>query len=179
MNERITPAGTGYVSALLRHFADLRDGTHGQVVSRADKEGLFAEAIALLDAPSRTALEEVNSTLLLGTGTIISSGTVRSAVALSCSWTLEWPEQLAAGIPPITIQAYYGRGFHHPHLRGGTVHEWPLNVFTAEQAAEELPTLRAIVAAELHNLVFLSNFSIVPATMLRHDRAFEALGHKS
>jgi hypothetical protein len=48
---------------------------------------------------------------------------------------------------------------------GGTVGTWPLNIFTREQAADELPTLRAIAAADLHNLVFQRDYRIVPATM--------------
>jgi hypothetical protein len=38
-----------YTGALLRHFADLRDGTHGGVSARRDRERLYAEAVALLD----------------------------------------------------------------------------------------------------------------------------------
>lgn len=34
---------------LLRHFADLRDGSHGGAVTRQDKEALFAAAVDLLD----------------------------------------------------------------------------------------------------------------------------------
>jgi hypothetical protein len=66
--------------------------------------------------------------------------------------------------PPATTSRSKGIGFHHPHLRGGTVGEWPLNVFTPEQAAAELPTLRAIASADLHNLVFQRDFRIIPAT---------------
>lgn len=65
----------------------------------------------------------------------------------------------------MTLYAHYGASFHHPHLRGATVSEWPLNVFDDAQAAAELPTLRAIAAADLHNLVFERDFRIVPATM--------------
>ena len=36
-------------SALLRHFADLRDGTHGDASWRHDKERLFGTAVSLLD----------------------------------------------------------------------------------------------------------------------------------
>jgi hypothetical protein len=39
-------------------------------------------------------------------------------------------------------------------LRTGTVGDWPLNVFDEEQAAAELPTLRAIASTDIHNLVF-------------------------
>lgn len=153
------------VGALLRHFADLRDMTHGEAVTRQDKEALFHEAVELLDPYARLALDEIDEALLLNEGSLQSTGVIRSKDnGLACTWTLTWTEQAAFGIPPITIQAFYGRGFHHPHLRGGTVGEWPLNVFDSAQAAAELPTLRAIAAAEIHNLVFLANYSIVPAS---------------
>ncbi|MFF2243313.1 hypothetical protein ACFVTM_03925 [Arthrobacter sp. NPDC058130] len=159
------PPQPAYTQSLLRHFADLRDGTHGEAVSRQDKEALFRSAVELLDPFARQALEEINEVLMLDQGTVESSGVGRSADAGQvCSWTLAWAEQRAAGIPPITIHAFYGRGFHHPHLRGGTVREWPLNVFTRQQAAEELPILRAIASAEVHNLVFLADYTIVPSS---------------
>jgi hypothetical protein len=63
------------------------------------------------------------------------------------------------------LHAFYGAGFHHPHVRGGTVHDWPLNIFTEEQATAKLPTLRAIAAAEVHNLVFQRDYTIIPATV--------------
>ena len=40
---------TSPASALLRHFADLRDGTHGGGRSRPDKERLFVATVPLLD----------------------------------------------------------------------------------------------------------------------------------
>jgi hypothetical protein len=154
-----------HVGALLRHFADLRDGTHGDLRSREDKERLFAETVTLLDPHARTVLREIDEGLLLGTGTVEAGGVTRSDDGgVVASWTLSWPEQRRAQLDPITISAYYGRGFHHPHLHGATVGHWPLNVFDAEQAAAELPILRAIAAADLHNLVFQRDYRIVPAT---------------
>jgi hypothetical protein len=135
--------------ALLRHFADLRDRSHGETaVTRSEKEQLFAATVELLDPVAREALDELNADLLLGTGTVTATGLGST------------PDGGLAA-----IWAHYGRGFHHPHLSGGTVGEWPLNVFTAEQASAELPTLRAIAAADLHNLVFEADYRIVPATM--------------
>jgi hypothetical protein len=155
----------GHLAGLLRHFADLRDGTHGDgAISRAAKERLFIAAVACLDPYARQALSEVNMTILLNSGTISATGVTgppggdRAAI-----WTLAWPEQQRVGIPPVTLEAFYGSGFHHPHLRGGTVGVWPLNVFSDEDAAAELPTLRAIAAADLHNLVFQSDYRIIPA----------------
>ncbi|MET3142531.1 UNVERIFIED_ORG: hypothetical protein ABIB13_002248 [Arthrobacter sp. UYEF2] len=162
-SQTITPAPN--TQALLRHFADLRDGTHGDAVTRGDKEDLFRTAAQLLDPHARTALAEINDVLLLGRGTIESTGVTQAPdTGLVWSWTLGWAEQEHAGVPPISIHAFYGRGFHHPHLRGGTVREWPLNVFTAEHAEQELPTLRAIASAEIHNLVFMADYTIVPSS---------------
>jgi hypothetical protein len=161
----MTTPQPAYISELLRHFADLRDGTHGDASSRRDKEHLFTQAVSLLDPYARQALNEINERLLLGTGEVTATG-VRSlaGAGVHSVWTLSWPEQRATSINPIVIDAFYGSGFHHPHLRGGTVGDWPLNVFTREQAAEELPILRAVAAADLHNLVFQRDYRIVPAT---------------
>jgi hypothetical protein len=156
------------VSALLRHFADLRDGTHGGVRSRRDKERRFAAAVPLLDPHARQALEEINTYLLLGTGELTATGVRQSADGgIDAVWSLSWPEQQAAGIKPIVIRAYFGPGFVHPHLQSGTVGDWPLNVFDEEQAAAELPTLRAMAAADVHNLVFQvgGDIRVIPATV--------------
>ncbi|MFF4260616.1 hypothetical protein ACFY7Y_34660 [Streptomyces virginiae] len=162
----MTTSDVPNLDALLRHFADLRDGIHGGAVSRPDKEQHFRTAARLLDPYARQALAELNDQLLLGQGVIDASGVQRADDrSLFHAWTLWWDEQSAADIPPVTLYAHYGASFHHPHLRGATVSEWPLNVFDDAQAAAELPTLRAIAAADLHNLVFERDFRIVPATM--------------
>jgi hypothetical protein len=155
--------GQEYTAELLRHFADLRDGTHGGAVSRPDKERFFTAAVALLDPYARQPLEEINTDLLLGTGQVTATGVRRSRDGVEAVWALAWPEQRAAGINPIVIRAYYGAGFHHPHLRGGTAGDWPLNVFDEEQAAALVPTLRAVAAADLHNLVFQRDYRVIPA----------------
>jgi hypothetical protein len=168
------PTGTTYSSgpehtaALLRHFADLRDGTHGDGSSRRDKERLFASAVSLLDAQARQALEEINTYLLLDTGEVTATGVRRSTDdGIDAVWALSWPEQQAAGIKPVVIRAYFGPGFAHPHLQSGSVGDWPLNVFDEEQAAIELRTLRAMAAADIHNLVFQlgGDVRIIPATV--------------
>jgi hypothetical protein len=149
---------------LIRHFDDLRDNTHGGSVSRHDKEAHFACAVELVAPVARQALDETNTHLLLDTGRVVATGLHRDAEGgLRASWDLAWPEQRAAGVAPVTLLAYYGSGFHHPHLRGATVGDWPLNVFTTHDAADQLPIMRAIVAADLHNLVFQADYRIIPA----------------
>ncbi|MCF2529826.1 hypothetical protein [Yinghuangia soli] len=163
-------ARTDHHRALVRHFADLRDGTHGHDPAspqrtRAGKEQLFRTAVDLLDPYARQALAEIDAELLLGTGEITATG-VRPAPAggLVAHWELGWPEQRTTALDPIRLTAFYGAGFHHPHLQGGTVGQWPLNIFTPRDAAAELPVLRAIAAADLHNLVFRRDHRIIPAT---------------
>ncbi len=150
---------------LLRHFADLRDGTHGGAASRQDKERLFAAAVALLDPHARRPLDEINTDLVLGTGDVTATGVRRGQGGVEAIWALSWPEQRAAGINPIAIRAYYSAGAHHPHLQAGTAGDWPLNVFDEKQAAAELPTLRAMASTDLHNLVFQRDYRIIPAIM--------------
>jgi hypothetical protein len=158
-----------YIAALLRHFVDLRDGTHGGVTSRRDKEQLFAAAVAQVDPYARQVLEEINRYLLLDTGDVAATGIQRRGGGIEAVWALSWTEQEGAGIEPVIIHADYGARTHHPHLRGGTVGDWPLNVFDADQAAAELPTLRAIASAEVHNLVFQvgGDTRIIPALQNR------------
>jgi hypothetical protein len=165
MNTSTQP--TSPAAALLRHFADLRDGTHGGARSRSDKEELFAAAVPLLDPYVRQALAELDAHLLLRTGDVTATGVRRTSDGPDAVWALSWPEQRAAGIEPIIIRAYFGTAFLHPHLQSGTVGDWPLNVFNDEQAAHELPTLRAMAAADAHNLVFQlgGDIRIIPATV--------------
>lgn len=166
--DTMTSSRPEHTGALLRHFADLRDGSHGGATSRRDKERLFAEAVALLDPYARQALDEIDAELLLDTGEITATGVRRSATAgLEAVWALSWPEQRAARIKPIVIRAYFGIGSPHPHLQGGTVGDWPLNVFGEDQAAGELATLRAIATGEIHNLVFQTggDYRIIPALL--------------
>ena len=160
MSQSIVPA---YITSLIRHFEDLRDGTHGGSASREDKEVHFEKAVQLLAPIARQVLNEMNLHLLRDTGQLTESGLRRTPDGgLNASWTLSWPEQRAVEIEPIVLQAYFGGGFHHPHLRGTTVHDWPLNVFSEEDAAAQLSILRAIASSDLHNLVYLSDYRIVP-----------------
>ena len=126
--------------------------------------------VARLGVPDERQPGERLSDLMLDSGEVRATGVQRSeGVGIEAVWTLSWPEQRAAGIGPIVIRAYFGLGFLHPHLRSGTVGDWPLNVFDDEQAAAELPTLRSLAAADIHNLVLQlgGDYGIVPAVLPR------------
>jgi len=162
----MTTATPAPLEALTRHFIDLRDGTHFGHVTRAGKESAFAEAVRLLDSPARQVLDEFDGHLLVGTGRTDATGVHRDQRGgLIASWLLTWPEQREAGLPPISLIATYGAGFHHPHLRGATIGEWPLNVAEPAHATELIPVLRTIAGADIHNLVFQvgGDWRIVPA----------------
>ena len=100
MAENAIPA---YITSLIRHFADLRDGTHGGSASRKDKEAHFEKAVQLLAPVARQVLTEMNTSLLLDTGQITETG-LRSTEdgGVEALWALSWPEQRAAGIEPIS-----------------------------------------------------------------------------
>jgi len=78
MPESAIPA---YITNLIRHFEDLRDGTHGGSASRKDKEAHFEKAVQLLSPVARQVLTEVNRNLLLNTGQLTETGLCRTADA--------------------------------------------------------------------------------------------------
>ena len=75
MAESAIPA---YITSLIRHFEDLRDGTHGGSSSRKDKEAHFTSEVHLLAPVARQVLTEMNTSLLLDTGQITETGIQRS-----------------------------------------------------------------------------------------------------
>src|ERR1700680_2452789 len=107
-------AKPAYITSLIRHFEDLRDGTHGGSASRKDKEAHFEKAVQLLAPIARQVLTEMNMNLLLDTGQLTETGLRRTADGgLNASWALSWPEQRAAGVERIALQAYFGGSFEH------------------------------------------------------------------
>jgi hypothetical protein len=102
-----SPGASIYRQPNPRHFEDLRDGTHGGSTSRKDKEAHFEKAVRLLAPIARQVLTEMNTSLLLDTGQLTETGLHRTADGgVNASWALSWPEQRAAGVDPIVLQAY-------------------------------------------------------------------------
>src|SRR5437870_11792897 len=103
MAESAVPA---YITSLIRHFEDLRDGTHGGSTSRKDKETHFEKAVQLLAPVARQVLNEMNTSLLLDTGQLTETGLRRTVdEGLTAPWVLSWPEPQAAGVEPIALHA--------------------------------------------------------------------------
>ena len=97
--------------------------------------------------------------------------TFKSGDSFAAGWFF-LPEDAGSGaaVPAVAmahgigaVKEMFLEGAHHPHLQAGTAGDWPLNVFDEKQAAAELPTLRAIASADLHNLVFQRDYRIIPA----------------
>jgi hypothetical protein len=153
-----------HLLALQRHVEDLRDGTHGGAEARGEKEALFGRALDWVAPVAQRVLDEVDEVLLASTGEIEDSGLQRDDDGtVARTWTLSWPEQGQRGVAPVTLRAWFGGSFHHPHLRGATVHDWPLNVYSEDDAHDLLPVLRSVVVADLHNLVFQADWRIIPS----------------
>src|SRR5437868_14241129 len=104
MAESATPA---YITTLIRHFADLRDGTHGGSSSREDKEAHFEKAVQLLAPVARQVPTEMNTSLLLDTGQLTDMGLRRTGDGeFAASSALSSPEARAAGVEGIVLPAY-------------------------------------------------------------------------
>src|ERR1700693_6250786 len=109
MLESARPA---YITSLIRHFEDLRDGTHGGSASRQDKEAHFEKAVQLLAPVARQVLTEINRSLLLDTRQVTETGLRRTGDGgLNASWAVSWPEQRAAGVQPYRAPSLFWRRF--------------------------------------------------------------------
>jgi hypothetical protein len=136
MSHTTAPA---YITSLIRHFKDLRDGTHGGSANREDKEAHFENAVQLLAPIARQVLNEMNMNLLRDTGQLTESGLRRTPDGgLNASWALSWPEQLQFDCtdfatdslakhqqpltqPNHTRNAFSSEGRCPPYSRGGLV----------------------------------------------------------
>ena len=99
----------------MRHFEDLREGTHGGSASREDKESHFEKAVQLMAPIARQVLTEMNIHLLRDTGQLTESGLRRTPDGgLNASWALSWSEQRAAGIEPIRAPSPFWRRLPPP-----------------------------------------------------------------
>jgi hypothetical protein len=159
-------AGTApyWAAQLIRHLDDLRTGSYERAKTRTEREAVFRTAVELISGTVLAALQAVNFLLLDDHGTVAFSGVAPDGDdGLVATWELSWPEQqmspgrLQPGpVLPVQVRAIFPRGWTHGHLRGQRLGNWPMQVTTAADVAELKPLVGAIIAAELHEVVYES-----------------------
>lgn len=156
---------------LLRYLQDLRSGIYEGAMSRGAKEVVYRQGIKLLRSVAVEILEEANTLLLIGTGTVQMIGPEEDGSGgLVTRFELSWPEQRAARVKrgpngplqPVRIVVNYSQGFLHPHLSGRFAGFWPFQVTSAADAGRQKGVLAAIVELELHQRIFETDWRILP-----------------
>ncbi|MGH3984137.1 MAG: hypothetical protein ACRDST_16005, partial [Pseudonocardiaceae bacterium] len=159
---------------LLRHLDDLATRSYEGAKSWLDRMALFHRAVELLDPVVRRVLDEADATFLESTGEIIRSNVEDDDGSVAEHWELSWPRQREAtsrdGGPVASVQviAWFRRTFNHPHLRGSTAGDWPLQVTTVNDATRQEPIVRAIVEAELHQRIFAGRWTVIPVAVTKY-----------
>jgi hypothetical protein len=68
----------------------------------------------------------------------------------------------------VQVIAWFKRSFNHAHLRGSTAGDWPLQVTSTDDAARQLPIVRAIVEAELHQKIYEGRYPVMPVAVHKY-----------
>ena len=159
---------------LLRHLADLVARSYEGAETWPDRLAVFGRAVDLLDPVVRGILDRANVAFLESTGEITRGSAEDDDGSVWEHWELSWPRQRAAisrfdgPVTPIRVSAWFRRTFNHPHLRGSTAGDWPLQVTTTEDAARQEPIVRAIVEAELHQKIYEGRWAVMPVAVSRY-----------
>ena len=178
MNRPAATAAGGDLSPraedMLRHLADLVTSTYEGAASWSERRGLFHRAVELVDPVVRRVLEDTDAMFLDRTGDIVARTVEQDDGSVAAHWELSWPRQREATsrdggtVAPIQVIAWFHRSFNHPHLRGTTAGDWPLQVISTQDADRQEPIIRAIVEAELHQRIFEGRWPVVPAAVRLH-----------
>lgn len=154
---------------IYRHLADLRSRTYEGAREWQDRVAVFRRAVELLDPVVRTVLGEVSQEFLSGTGTVhFRTGEDRDG-GVYAHWEMSWRQQRetpgrdGGRVEPIQVMALFGRGSTHPHLRGAVAGMWPCQVISESDAARQVPVLRAIVEAEVHERIAQGSWQVIPS----------------
>jgi hypothetical protein len=167
---------------LRRHLDDLVARRYEGAESWPDRRALFQRAAELLDPLVRRVLAETDETFLESTGEITTREVEHDDGSVEQRWELSWPRQREATsrhggpVDPVQVIAWFRRSFNHPHLRGSTAGDWPLQVLTTEDAARQEPIVRAIVEAELHQRIYEGRWPVLPWAVSRYGPPGSAEG---
>lgn len=158
----------------MRHLDDLVKRRYEGAESWPDRLEVFHRAVQLLDPVVRSVLSEADTAFLENTGEITRRGSEFADGSVEERWELSWPRQRTAisrhggPLAPVQVIAWFRRSFNHAHLRGSTAGDWPLQVVTAEDATRQLPIVRAIVEAELHQRIYEGRYPVMPVAVRKY-----------
>ena len=166
-----------WVDGIRRHLKDLQEDMY-EGTSGAERKARYVNAFEQLTPVALDVLQEVNASLLRGTGDVsVDSPRPDGHSGLIGSWQLTWPELAEASnrmdgtsLRPVMISAIFPAGFTHPHLvaggavdpRAASIVAWPMQIASADDAEQQRPILWAIATAELHDRIYQSSWRVVP-----------------
>jgi hypothetical protein len=159
---------------LMRHLADLVAHSYEGAVSWVDRVAVFRRAVELLDPVVRRVFAEADAAFLDDTGEITRRSVEQGDGSVGEHWELSWPSQREAisrdggPVAPVQVIAWFRRNFNHAHLRGSTAGDWPLQITTTEDATRQLPIVRAIVEAELHQRIYEGRYPVMPIAVRKY-----------
>ena len=175
-SRRMLETPRAWIDGLRRHLEDLRTDSYEGAVG-PEREAHYRAAFDLLSIAATGVLADINELLLGGKGDIsIQPPGPDGHGGLIGSWMLSWPALREArsritgkDLSPVTISAVWPAGFVHPHLvAGGAINPraeslvaWPMQLTSAEEAAQQEPLLWAIAAAEVHDRIYQSSWRVV------------------
>ena len=175
-SRRMLATPRAWIDGLRRHLEDLRTDSYEGAVGPG-REARYRSAFDLISIAATGVLADINELLLRGTGDLsVQPPGPDGHGGLIGSWMLSWPALREASnrmtgkaLSPVTISAVWPAGFVHPHLvAGGTVNPradslvaWPMQVASAEEAAQQESLLWAIAAAEVHDRIYQSSWRVV------------------
>jgi hypothetical protein len=155
---------------------DLRTDTY-EGAAGPEREARYRTAFDLLSIVTTGVLADIDELLLFGMGDVSIQPPVPDGHGgLIGSWMLSWPALREArsrisgkALMPVTISAVWPAGFVHPHLVvGGAVNPraesltaWPMQIASAEEAAQQEPLLWALATAEVHDRIYQSSWRVV------------------
>lgn len=158
----------------MRHLDDLVARRYEGAESWVDRVAVFDRAVELLDPVVRGVFTEADSAFLENTGKITRHRDADSDGSVGERWELSWPRQREAvsrhggPVGPVQVIAWFKRSFNHAHLRGSTAGDWPLQVTSTDDAARQLPIVRAIVEAELHQKIYEGRYPVMPVAVHKY-----------
>ena len=166
-----------WIEGIERHLEDLRHNAY-EGASGAARHKLYVAACDLLTPVAVDVLQQVNASLLRGTGAVsVRAPGPDGGGGSVASWLLTWPELSTStsrltgeALRPVTISAVFPAGFTHPHLVGGgpvdpraaSLTAWPMQIKSADDADQQRPVLWAIATAEVHDRIYQSSWQVIP-----------------